>query len=161
MEHSKDEIWSLIKDIPDPEIPVITIEELGVLRDIELDEEGVRVVITPTYTGCPAMRLFEDEIMKVLNENGIRASIKTVYAPAWTTDWITDSAKEKLRKGGIAPPQGKSFDKSSLTGADKKIKCPLCGSHNTKMVSQFGSTACKALYQCQDCQEPFDYFKCI
>ncbi len=163
MTHQKEDIWNLIKDIPDPEIPVITILELGVLRDIDFDMSGNPVVvITPTYTGCPAMKMFEDEILTVLRENGIdHGSIRTVYSPAWTTDWISDEAKEKLREYGIAPPQGKSYDKSSLIGEPKHVKCPRCGTMNTTLVSQFGSTACKALWKCEDCLEPFDYFKCI
>jgi ring-1,2-phenylacetyl-CoA epoxidase subunit PaaD len=159
---SENEIFSLIKEIPDPEIPVITISELGVIRDVLIDGEKVEVKITPTYSGCPAMQRMENDIREVLNKNGISdLKITTVYSPAWTTDWITEEAKEKLRKYGIAPPEKTTEDKSWLTGKEKTIKCPRCGSTHTKLISQFGSTACKALYQCQDCLEPFDYFKCI
>jgi ring-1,2-phenylacetyl-CoA epoxidase subunit PaaD len=159
---SKNEIVELIKDIPDPEIPVITISELGVIRDVIVNGENVEVKITPTYSGCPAMQRMENDIKEVLNKNGITdLKITTVYSPPWTTDWITDEAKEKLRAYGIAPPEKTSEDKSWLTGKSKIVKCPRCGSSNTKLISQFGSTACKALYQCQDCLEPFDYFKCI
>ncbi len=159
---SKEKILELISVIPDPEIPVITIAELGVIRDIIIDKENVEVKITPTYSGCPAMKQMEDDIKEVLTKNGIpNLKITTVYSPAWTTDWIPEEAKEKLRKYGIAPPENSTADKSSLTGKAKIVLCPRCKSKNTKFISQFGSTACKALYQCQDCLEPFDYFKCI
>ncbi len=158
----KEEILKLISEIPDPEIPVITIAELGVIRDVIIDGENVEIKITPTYSGCPAMQQMEDDIKAVLKQNGIsNLKVTTVYSPAWTTDWIPEEAKEKLRKYGIAPPEKTTEDKSWLTGKSKIILCPRCKSQNTKLISQFGSTACKALYQCQDCLEPFDYFKCI
>mgnify|MGYP000300614131 FL=1 len=159
---SKEKIFDLIKEIPDPEIPVITISELGVIRDVIVNGENVEIKITPTYSGCPAMQQMENDIKAVLKQNGISdLKITTVYSPAWTTDWIPEEAKEKLRKYGIAPPEKTTEDKSWLTGKSKIILCPRCKSKNTKLISQFGSTACKALYQCQDCLEPFDYFKCI
>jgi ring-1,2-phenylacetyl-CoA epoxidase subunit PaaD len=162
-EFSEEQIWELLKDIPDPEIPVITIIDLGVVRQVELTKEGATITITPTYTGCPAMKLFEDEIVKKLQANGIKnVSIKMVYSPAWTTDWISDEAKLKLRNYGIAPPVDGTQDKGVLfEGGPKEIECPQCGSKNTELLSQFGSTACKALYKCNSCLEPFDYFKCI
>ena len=157
--HSKEEIFKLLSEIPDPEIPVINILELGVLRDVKLNGDEVIVDITPTYSGCPAMKMIEDDIGLKLKQNGIeKVKVNTIYSPAWTTDWLTDEAKEKLRKYGIAPPEKTLLDKNSLFG--KKKKCPHCGSEKTEMVSQFGSTACKALYKCSDCKEPFDYFKC-
>jgi len=161
--HTKEHIWDLIKDIPDPEIPVITIVELGVLRDIEFADDKVLVVITPTYTGCPAMKLFADDILKTLSDNGIEnAESKTVFSPAWTTDWITEEARQKLMDYGISPPVKGTEDKGVLFSTEKKVViCPQCKSKNTELKSQFGSTACKALYQCKDCLEPFDYFKCI
>jgi len=159
---SKEDIYDLIKEIPDPEIPVITISELGVIRDVMVDGENVEVKITPTYSGCPAMQRMENDIREVLHKNNIEnIKITTVYSPPWTTDWITDEAKEKLRKYGIAPPEKTTEDKSWLSGKSKIVKCPRCGPSNTKLISQFGSTACKALYQCLYCLEPFDYFKCI
>ncbi len=159
---SKDEILKLISVIPDPEIPVITIAELGVIRDVIIDGENVEVKITPTYSGCPAMKQMEDDIRSTLLQNGItNLKVTLVYSPAWTTDWIPEEAREKLRVYGIAPPEKTTEDKSWLTGKSKIILCPRCKSKNTKLISQFGSTACKALYQCQDCLEPFDYFKCI
>ena len=161
--NSKDHILSLLSEIPDPEIPVISIIELGVIRDITIiDETTIQLKITPTYSGCPAMKQIEDDVRKKLAENGFTdIIINTIYSPPWTTDWITAEAKEKLRKYGIAPPENTTEDKSWLTGKIKSIACPRCKSQNTKLISQFGSTACKALYQCSECLEPFDYFKCI
>lgn len=156
-------IISLLSEIPDPEIPVISIIELGVIRKIEIiDNVSISMKITPTYSGCPAMKQIEDDVRKKLSENGFtNITINTIFSPPWTTDWITPEAKEKLRIYGIAPPEHSTEDKSWLTGKTKIIACPRCKSQNTKLISQFGSTACKALYQCQDCLEPFDYFKCI
>ncbi len=160
---SKEHILSILSEIPDPEIPVITIVELGVIRDIEItDETSISLKITPTYSGCPAMKQIEDDVRKKLSENGFKnITINTIFSPPWTTDWITPEAKEKLRIYGIAPPEHSTEDKGWITGKTKTIACPRCKSQNTKLISQFGSTACKALYQCQDCLEPFDYFKCI
>lgn len=152
-----------IKAIPDPEIPVITIEELGILKSISVENNILNVTITPTYTGCPAMQHIENDIKKVAEKHFLKNyKINTVLSPAWTTDWISDSAKEKLRAYGIAPPEKTSLSKAVLLGkAERIVKCPQCGSSNTEMINQFGSTACKALYKCKDCMEPFDYFKCI
>jgi len=160
--YTEQELFSFLNEIPDPEIPVISIVDLGVIRKINQQPNGVEVEITPTYSGCPAMKQMEDDIISTLKQKGIEnVHIKTVYTPAWTTDWLSAEAKEKLRKYGIAPPQESTTDKSFITGKTKQIKCPRCGSLHTEMVSQFGSTACKALYRCKDCLEPFDYFKCI
>ncbi len=152
-----------IRAIPDPEIPVITIEELGMLRSIDIKNDIVQVTITPTYTGCPAMQHIEDDIKKILVKHGYAHNkVITVLSPAWTTDWITDAAKEKLRAYGIAPPEKASSNKSVLFGKNRAIvKCPQCGSEHTEVINHFGSTACKALYKCLDCLEPFDYFKCL
>lgn len=160
---TKEYILALLSEIPDPEIPVISIIELGVIRDINVsDNTSITLKITPTYSGCPAMKQIEDDVRKKLTENGfVNITIHTIFSPPWTTDWITSEAKEKLRKYGIAPPEHSTEDKSWLTGKPKTISCPRCKSQNTKLISQFGSTACKALYQCEDCLEPFDYFKCI
>lgn len=156
---SKEKILELLSTIPDPEIPVINIRELGLLRDVNIVGESVEVIITPTYSGCPAMKQIENDVLDLLKKNGIVSpTVKTVYSPAWTTDWISDEAREKLRQYGIAPPEKPTADKGVLLGRIKK--CPRCGSEHTEMVSQFGSTACKALYKCLDCREPFDYFKC-
>lgn len=161
--YTKEQVWEWLSVIPDPEIPVITITELGVVRNVELTKEKAIITITPTYTGCPAMQLFEDEIVKTLHQKGIKnVEIQMVYTPAWTTDWINDEALEKLRKYGISPPIKGSQDKGILfSNGPKEVPCPQCGSKNTTLKSQFGSTACKALYSCNDCLEPFDYFKCI
>ncbi len=161
--YNKKDIWNFISTIPDPEIPVITIEELGVLRDVEIEPNKVIITVTPTYTGCPAMKMFEDDIISTLKKHNINnVEIKMVYSPAWTTDWMTNEAKEKLRAYGIAPPIDGTADKGVLfANGPKTVICPKCKSKNTSLKSQFGSTACKALYTCDDCLEPFDYFKCI
>lgn len=157
-----EKIMELLSQIPDPEIPVISIVELGVVRDIVIDKKTIEVKITPTYSGCPAMKQMEDDVRKKLKENGFEeVIIKTVYTPAWTTDWLSEEAKIKLKQYGIAPPEESTSDKSFITGKHKIISCPRCNSKNTTLISQFGSTACKALHQCKDCLEPFDYFKCI
>ena len=159
---AKEKIFSLLSEIPDPEIPVINIKELGVLRDVVINGNDVEIVITPTYSGCPAMKQIEQDIFSKLKSIGIEnVKVNHVLSPAWTTDWITEEAKEKLRKYGIAPPEKTTSDKGALMGKQKVLACPRCGSKNTVMISQFGSTACKALFQCSDCKEPFDYFKCI
>lgn len=163
LKYSKEEIWDFLSEIPDPEIPVISIAELGVLRKVEIEGSKVIVTITPTYSGCPAMKTFEDDInSKLLAHHISDFKVITIHSPAWTTDWITAEAREKLRKFGIAPPMEGTEDKGILFSSDSKsVACPLCKSENTALKSQFGSTACKALYQCNNCLEPFDYFKCI
>ena len=160
---SREHILEILSEIPDPEIPVISITDLGVIRDIQvIDDSSVELKITPTYSGCPAMKQIEDDVRKKLTGHGFKTiKISTVFSPPWTTDWINPEAKERLRVYGIAPPEHTTEDKSWLTGKDKAIHCPRCKSMHTRLISQFGSTACKALYQCKDCLEPFDYFKCI
>ena len=155
-------IKQLLSDIPDPEIPAISIIDLGILRDVYWKEDVCHIVITPTYSGCPAMKVIEENIREKLLAAGIeKLHIELTYTPAWTTDWISEQAKEKLRAYGIAPPLHSSIDKGLLLGKIRDIACPLCNSKNTELVSQFGSTACKALYRCKDCKEPLDYFKCL
>jgi ring-1,2-phenylacetyl-CoA epoxidase subunit PaaD len=157
-----DKIYEILETVSDPEIPVLTVLDLGIVRDVRLDKASgeVEVIITPTYSGCPAMDFIVVSIKASLQEAGIaQAKITTVLSPAWTTDWLSESGKEKLKAYGIAPPVG-SADKNSLLGETPTIQCPRCGSEDTKLVSQFGSTACKSLYQCRECLEPFDYFKC-
>ncbi|MGB0882492.1 MAG: 1,2-phenylacetyl-CoA epoxidase subunit PaaD [Vicingaceae bacterium] len=163
LQYSEEEIWEFLSEIPDPEIPVISVVELGVVRKIDTTQKKITITITPTYTGCPAMQAFEDDIISKLKEKGIEEiSVNTVFTPAWTTDWINDEARAKLKKYGIAPPIRGSQDKGILFSSENKVvPCPKCNSNNTTLKSQFGSTACKALYQCKDCLEPFDYFKCI
>ena len=154
--------WEAAAAVPDPEIPVITVADLGILRDVKLDEDGKAVaVITPTYSGCPAMMFIEMQIVRALAEAGfLEARVETVLSPPWTTDWLTDEGREKLREYGIAPPQGASTSKRALFG-ETAVACPRCGSGETERVSEFGSTPCKAHYRCRACAEPFDYFKCL
>lgn len=158
----REEIYEILETVKDPEIPVISIIDLGILRHVEIDKNGELVVsITPTYTGCPAMDTIEKEIKTKLENAGHRVQVKSLISPAWTTDWITERGRKNLEDYGIAPPAEATTDKSFLTGTHKEIRCPQCKSTNTHMISHFGSTACKALYRCNDCHEPFDYFKCI
>ena len=148
-----DAVNQLLDQVTDPEIPVISIRELGILRDVQLEQDTVVVVITPTYSGCPAMRHIRQDIEALLNKHGYTDHrIELKLAPAWTTDWMSEDGVKKLRDYGIAPPVARN------KGA---VNCPQCGSPNTQLVSEFGSTACKSLYKCQQCLEPFDYFKCI
>ncbi len=153
----------LLDRVCDPEIPVLTIADLGILRDVRWldDEQTLEVVITPTYSGCPAMNTIEVNIRAALQEGGFeRVRITTVLAPAWTTDWLSPEGREKLRAFGIAPPAEPTADKQALLGQPRILQCPHCGSQNTEMIAQFASTACKAMFRCLDCLEPFDYFKC-
>ncbi|MFZ9027718.1 MAG: 1,2-phenylacetyl-CoA epoxidase subunit PaaD [Crocinitomicaceae bacterium] len=155
------QIWKYLEEVSDPEIPVLTINDLGIVRNVSIDGDLCKVTITPTYSGCPAMKRIEDDIVEKLNEKGIEnVEVDLVLSPAWTTDWITENGRQKLLEYGIAPPQDE-VDKSVLFAEPTNVPCPKCGSSNTRMVSQFGSTACKAHYQCNDCMEPYDYFKCL
>jgi ring-1,2-phenylacetyl-CoA epoxidase subunit PaaD len=159
---TKAEILDYLQEVYDPEVPVLSVVDLGIIRKVEVDAEGTHITITPTYTGCPAMSVIEEDIRAKLKEKGVsNFNIKTILSPAWTTDWISEDGKKKLKDYGIAPPEKSSPDKGLLSNRAKVIKCPRCGSTNTEMKSFFGSTACKALYVCNDCKEPFDYFKCI
>jgi ring-1,2-phenylacetyl-CoA epoxidase subunit PaaD len=156
-------VQNILRDVTDPEVPVLSIMDLGIVRDINVPGDGsVEVTITPTYSGCPAMDVISMNIRMALLQAGYRdIVIKQVLSPAWTTDWMTEEGKQKLKAYGIAPPQYKQVVcEPELFGKEEAIQCPLCNSYNTRLVSQFGSTACKALYQCNDCKEPFDYFKC-
>lgn len=156
------QVWETLKKVSDPEIPVLTVVDLGVVRAVETKGGSLKVKITPTYSGCPAMNEIEENIREELREAGYdQVEVETILSPPWTTDWMTEEGKQKLQEYGIAPPEGSSADKSVLFGEAKKVMCPHCKSRNTTMVSQFGSTACKALYKCEDCKEPFDYFKCL
>ena len=159
---SVDQIWNFLKDVPDPEVPVLTVQDLGIIRDIHLRDDEVEVVITPTYSGCPAMDTIAANIRLVLLENGFKnIQITTVLSPAWTTDWMSEEGKEKLKAYGIAPPNPRQqVCNNELFAAHEVVQCPRCNSYHTHRVSEFGSTACKALYQCDECSEPFDYFKC-
>ena len=167
-EHAR--IWAALETLADPEIPVITLQEMGILRDVRQGvDDRVEVVITPTYSGCPAMSQIEDDIVATLAAQGVSARVVTQLAPAWTTDWMSEAAREKLRAYGIAPPQctrhqidnGQPNNVRFAARATRKdpVPCPLCGSTETTEISHFGSTACKAQYRCLACMEPFDYFK--
>lgn len=151
-------IWKILETVKDPEVPVLSVVDLGVIRAIAVDQQQVTVTITPTYTGCPAMDMISMHIKMALNAAGYQTTIQTVLSPAWTTDWMTENGKQQLKAYGIAPPVGKSFDQTYLDNLI--VPCPQCNSTHTVLVSQFGSTACKALYKCEECKEPFDYFKC-
>ena len=151
------QLYELLSTVCDPEIPVLTLQDLGVLRDIEIIDDEIKVTITPTYAGCPAMDTMRSDIKTTLEQAGYQnVTVQQSLSPAWTTDWMSESGRQKLRAYGIAPPV------STACGRQMgKIECPQCDSAEVKRISEFGSTACKALYQCQDCLEPFDYFKCI
>ena len=155
-------VWALAAEVCDPEVPVLTIEDLGVLRSVHVAGEGedatVRVEITPTYSGCPAVDAMRDDIITTLTDAGYRhVEVRTVLAPAWTTDWMSESGKAKLEAFGIAPPAPR--ERGGRVGLGLGIRCPHCGSLHTRELSHFGSTSCKALYLCQKCGEPFDHFK--
>jgi len=148
--------------VPDPEIPVLNLEDLGILRGVEVDADGcVLARLTPTYSGCPATQAIEQSVRNALVEAGfVNVRVEREMTPAWTTDWITDAGREKLRAFGIAPPVGAAAGKRALF-EDVRVACPRCGSSDTACISEFGSTPCKAHYRCRACQEPFDYFKCL
>lgn len=170
-----DQVWAWLAEVADPEIPVISVVDLGIVRAVEMAEGGAcTVTITPTYSGCPAMQVIADAVTGALRAHGMaEVRLHTQLTPAWTTDWMSESGKTKLRGYGIAPPAQQAIDISGLRdrnavrrgalpglGAPPVVACPLCGSTHTEITSQFGSTPCKALYKCLDCREPFDYFKC-
>ena len=149
--------------VPDPEIPVISIIDLGIVRGVAVDGQAVEVTITPTYSGCPAMHAIEEDVNASLRALGFsQVTLKTVLAPAWSTDWIAPEARERLREYGIAPPHTvRGEDSHRIHLFSRSVACPRCGSENTERLSEFGSTACKALYRCVECREPFDYFKAL
>jgi len=155
------DIWAILESISDPEIPVLSVVDLGVVRGVNELEEGFEILITPTYSGCPAMSMIETEIKATLSEMGIPSKVKLILSPAWTTDWMSEKGKQKLKAYGIAPPEKEDIDINALFGKTHAVECPQCNSKNTVLISQFGSTACKALHKCKDCLEPFDYFKCL
>jgi len=157
-----DQIYNILSQVTDPEIPVITIAELGILKDVKWDDgDKITVFITPTYNGCPAMDMITVNIKSALQEHGYQnVEVISQLEPAWTTDWITKDGRQKLMDYGISPPAENTGDVSFLHGDSPKVQCPQCKSYHTELISRFGSTACKALYKCKDCLEPFDYFKC-
>ena len=163
-------IWELLESVTDPEIPVVNLREMGILRAVRQGPQGLEVVITPTYSGCPAMNQMEDDVVNALSRAGVAARVVTQLAPAWSTDWMTAEGREKLRAYGIAPPvksacaaatsaQVVAFAPRKGLAVRDTVACPQCDSDNTTEISHFGSTACKALYRCLSCMEPFDYFK--
>lgn len=164
-EDAHNAVWQLLETVTDPEIPVLSLREIGVLRAVRAGSDGLQVFITPTYNGCPAMEQMQDDVRQCLETAGLQAEVITCLSPAWSSDWMTAEAKDKLRAYGIAPPHSKPLNSDhSLVQWMKpasllKVACPQCGSDNTTETSHFGSTACKAMYTCLVCMEPFDYFK--
>lgn len=167
---STEQVWRWLSEVPDPEIPVISLTDLGIIRDVAWEGETLVVTVTPTYSGCPATSIINLDIEKALRDHGIeKLRLDRRLSPPWTTDWISDEGREKLRAYGIAPPVDGTAADGRLMGRVNRlagtsnlvITCPHCGSTHTEKVSQFGSTPCKASYRCKDCLEPFDYFKCI
>jgi ring-1,2-phenylacetyl-CoA epoxidase subunit PaaD len=155
------DVWIYLEEVFDPEVPVLTVLDLGIVQKIKVLDSSIHVVITPTYSGCPAMQRIEEDIIEKLNEKGdFEVSVELVLSPAWTTDWISKEGKRKLKEYGIAPPEDEA-DKRVLFSKQTVVPCPKCNEKDTKMISHFGSTACKAHYQCNQCLEPFDYFKCL
>tara|TARA_B100000959_G_C14652149_1_gene488780 strand:+ start:164 stop:625 length:462 start_codon:yes stop_codon:yes gene_type:complete len=142
-------VWGILETIPDPEIPIISIVDLGVVRDVQYVENQLIITVTPTYSGCPAMGFIKEEIVRILEIEGFKDfQLNTVLFPPWTTEWMDEKTRRKIKNAGIAPPE-------------KNVYCPQCNSHDVDIISEFGSTACKAIYKCADCLEPFEYFKCI
>jgi ring-1,2-phenylacetyl-CoA epoxidase subunit PaaD len=154
------EVWRWLEDVPDPEIPVISVVDLGIVRDVQWADEELVVTITPTYSGCPATDVIAEDIRAALRAKGLeRVRLETRLSPAWTTDWLSDAGRSKLNGYGIAPPAHKVVDASRIMRANATIACPRCGSTRTSRLAGFASTPCKALHRCDDCLEPFDYFK--
>ena len=160
-QHIDNSLIPILEQVSDPEIPVLSIMDMGVVRSAVIINDNVKVEITPTYSGCPAMDVIGDDIKKALQNAGYKPEVDLILSPAWTTDWITERGRKALEDYGIAAPLDAEADKSVLLEGKSLVKCTNCGSTNTKMISQFGSTACKAQFQCEDCLEPFDYFKCL
>ncbi|GAB5465267.1 MAG: phenylacetate-CoA oxygenase subunit PaaJ [Candidatus Kapaibacteriales bacterium] len=161
---NKDFVYQVLAGVKDPEIPIMSVLDMAIIREVSIKDDTVIVFITPTYSGCPAMKEIETSIKTELIDKGVAdVRVITVLSPAWTTDWMSDEAKEKLRQSGIAPPQGSAKDNNDpfkIITEERIVKCPYCSSTNTKLTSEFGSTACKSLYHCNSCGTPFDYFKC-
>lgn len=157
---SREQVLAWLSEVPDPEIPVLTITDLGIVRDVTVNDEVV-VALTPTYTGCPATEVIEQSVVSALQAHGVEnVCIDRVLSPPWTTDWISEAGRDKLREYGIAPPD-EGGSKRELLHGERQVACPRCSSTQTNLVSEFGSTACKASYKCAECLEPFEYFKCI
>lgn len=160
--HSQDHAWAVAATVTDPEVPVLTIEDLGVLRAVEVSGDRAVVTLTPTYSGCPALDTMRDDVILALTAAGYGpVEVRATLSPAWTTDWMTDAGKRKLTEYGIAPPTGRAGAREGLIRLQLAVKCPRCGSLDTREVAHFGSTSCKALYECRACLEPFDHFKVL
>ena len=159
--HIDQQLEPILRQVSDPEIPVLSIMDMGVVRYAQLEADRAVIKITPTYSGCPAMDVMSVEIKAALQDAGYESDVELVLSPAWTTDWITPRGRKALKEYGIAVPLEADADKAALTGSSRIVECPQCKSTNTKVISAFGSTACKALFKCNDCLEPFDYFKCL
>ncbi len=159
--HIDPDLISVLETVHDPEIPVLTVLDMGVIREAVLEGETVKIKLTPTYSGCPAMDVIADDLIAAFQKTGRKTVVDLVLAPAWSTDWITEKGRKALAEFGIAPPMDPDADKAALLEEKRIVKCTNCGSTNTKVVSQFGSTPCKALFKCNECDEPFDYFKCL
>jgi len=155
------EIVNALSNVFDPEIPVLSLLDMGVIKEVKVKDKWVHLKLTPTYTGCPAMDTMAADIVTALDSIGYETQIEFVLAPAWTTDWITERGRKALVDYGIATPLSEALDKSALVNGERVVPCPQCQSTNTKVLSEFGSTACKALFKCDDCLETFDYFKCL
>ena len=154
-------IWKILEDVKDPEVPVLSVVDLGIVRSVKTSDEKIDIVITPTYSGCPAMDVINMDIRLKLIENGFRnITIQQQLSPAWTTDWMSEEGKKKLKAFGIAPPNPKQQFCSSEMFQQEAVQCPRCNSWHTELISQFASTACKSMYRCLDCKEAFDHFKC-
>ena len=154
-------LWDLLQEVKDPEVPVLSILDLGIVRDVKVDNDKINIIITPTYSGCPAMDVISMDIRLKLIEKGYRqVSIEQRLSPAWTTDWMSEEGRQKLKAFGIAPPNPKQQFCNSEMFKEEAVECPHCNSYHTELISQFSSTACKAMYRCLDCKEAFDYFKC-
>ncbi|BAO55627.1 1,2-phenylacetyl-CoA epoxidase subunit PaaD [Nonlabens marinus] len=156
-----EELLEILESVKDPEIPVLNVVDLGVIRDVEVNGKEITIKLTPTYSGCPAMDVIGDDLERAFEKEGYTTNVQLIMSPPWTTDWITERGRKALEEYGIAAPLDETADKDVLLNEKKLVKCTNCGSTNTKLVSQFGSTACKAMFQCEDCHEPFDYFKCL
>jgi len=155
---------TIAASVPDPELPFLTLEDLGILREVVLEENMVVAKLTPTYIGCPAVSVIEQDVLRALTDAGLSARILRVESPAWSTSWITEQGLEKLKRNGISPPEPKTMNAENSIGielfAHRTVTCPRCASTQTEKLSEFGSTPCKAQYRCNDCLEPFDHFKC-
>lgn len=158
---SEKEIWTILEEVKDPEVPVLSVIDLGVVRSVKTSADKIEITITPTYSGCPAMDVIKMDIRLKLIEKGYRnISVQQQLSPAWTTDWMSEEGKQKLKAFGISPPNPKQQFCSPEMFRQEAVQCPRCNSYHTQLISQFGSTACKAMYRCLDCKEAFDYFKC-